>query len=79
MIVRPRDLAGRMSEQQATFRLPIDAARLKAREILDEMPQAGYTSVIENWRQLPDGRIEFTKRELPVAADRAAMEQGRRR
>ena len=69
MRVRPRDLADRMSglRQPQIFRLPIDAARLKAREILDQFPQAGYTAVVENWRQLPDGQIEFTMRHLPTA------------
>ncbi|SHH41845.1 hypothetical protein [Bradyrhizobium erythrophlei] len=68
MRVRPRDLADRMSglRQPQIFRLPIDAARLKAREILDQFPQAGYTAVVENWRQLPDGQIEFTMRHLPT-------------
>ena len=68
MRVRPRDLADRMSglRQPQIFRLPIDAARLKAREILDQFPQAGYTTVVENWRQLPDGQIEFTMRHLPT-------------
>jgi hypothetical protein len=66
MLVRPRDLADRMSGPE-TFKLPIHAARLKAREILDQLPQAGYMAVVENWRQLPDGRIEFTKRHLPAA------------
>jgi hypothetical protein len=69
MLVRPRDLADRLSgpQQPETFRLPIDAARLKAREILGQLPQAGYMAVVENWRQLPDGRIEFMKRHLPTA------------
>jgi hypothetical protein len=69
MLVRPRDLADRMSrtQQPETFRLPIDAARRRAREILDQLPQTGYMAVVENWRQLPDGRIEFTKRHLPTA------------
>jgi hypothetical protein len=68
MRVRPRDLADRMSglRQPQIFTLPIDAARLKAREILDQFPQAGYTAVVENWRQLPDGQIEFTMRHLPT-------------
>ena len=66
MLVRPRDLADQMSGPE-TFKLPIHAARLKAREILDQLPQAGYMAVVENWRQLPDGRIEFTKRHLPAA------------
>jgi hypothetical protein len=68
MLVRPRDLADRMSSKQPTkFTLPIEAARLKAREILDQFPQAGYTAVVENWRQLPNGQIEFTLRHLPTA------------
>ena len=69
MLVHPRDLADRMSvaEPPKTFTLPIDAARLKAREILDRFPQAGYMAVVENWWLLPDGRIEFTMRHYPAA------------
>ena len=68
MLVRPRDLADRMSspEQTELFRMPIESARLKAREILGQFPQAGYAAVVENWRQLPDGQIEFTTRHLPT-------------
>jgi hypothetical protein len=47
-----------------TFRLPVERARAKAREILSEFPQGGYASVVEQWRQLPDGEIEFTMRRL---------------
>jgi hypothetical protein len=50
------------------FTLPIDAARLKAREIIDQFPQTGFMPIVENWRQLPDGQIEFTMRHLPTAA-----------
>jgi hypothetical protein len=50
-----------------TYTLPIEAARLKAREILDRFPRRGYMPVVENWRQLPDGQIEFTMRHLPLA------------
>ena len=69
MLVRPRDLADRMSGPQrpTIFTLPMEAARLKAREVLDQFPQAGYATVVENWRQLPDGQIEFTMRHLPTA------------
>ncbi len=69
MLVRPRDLADRISgaRQPQIFRLPIDAARLKAHEIIDQFPKAGYMAVVENWRQLPDGQIEFTMRYLPIA------------
>jgi len=53
--------------QPEKFTLPIDAARLKAREILNQFSQGGYASVVECWRQLPNGQIEFTKRHLPTA------------
>ncbi len=69
MFARPRDLADRMSAapQPKTFTLPVDAARRKAREILNQFPQSGYMAVVENWRRLPDGRIEFTMRHLRAA------------
>ena len=69
MLVRPRDLADRMSgvAQREIFTLPVDAARLKAREIIDQSPQSGYLPIVENWRQLADGKIEFTMRRLPAA------------
>jgi hypothetical protein len=68
MLVRPRDLADRVSAQpQEIFTLPIDAARVKARAIIDQFPQRGYAAVIENWHQLADGQIEFTTRRLPTA------------
>lgn len=67
MLVRPRDLAGRISEQRETYTLPLEAARVKARQIIDQYPRDGYTPVVENWRQLPDGQIEFTMRRLPEA------------
>jgi hypothetical protein len=28
-------------------------------------PAGGYMTIVENWRQLPDGQIEFTTRRLP--------------
>ena len=69
MLVRPRDLADRMSgpHQSEIFRLPVDAARCKARKIIDQVPQGGYVQVVESWRPLPDGQIEFTIRCLPTA------------
>ena len=54
-------------QRPEVFTLPIEAARLKAREILKQVPEAGYTAVVENWRQLPDGQIEFTMRHLPTS------------
>ena len=64
VMFRPSDLAVRVSDAQYrdTFRLPIDEARRKAREVIDHNPQDGLTPTVENWRQLPDGQIEFAIR-----------------
>ncbi len=68
MLVRPRDLADRMSDEQTlTFTLPLEAARNKARQIIDQPSQRGFIPVIEKWRQLPDGQIEFAIRHFPIA------------
>jgi hypothetical protein len=69
VLARPRDLADRISgaQQPQVFTLPIEAARRKAREIIDQFPRSGVMTVVENWRQLPDGRIEFTMRTLPAS------------
>jgi hypothetical protein len=72
---RPRDLADRMSRRRKpddgfvreTFTLPRLAARARARAFLDCYPAAGYMSKVESWRELPDGRIEFTMRRLSSA------------
>ena len=69
---RPSDLAERMSRHcewddgfiLETFRLPLEAARVTAREILNQFPQGDYVTVVERWRQLPDGQIEFSMRRL---------------
>jgi hypothetical protein len=31
------------------------------------IPPGGYMTIVANWRQLPDGQIEFTMRRLPTA------------
>ena len=61
---RRLDLDGFLRE---TFVLPVDEARAKARELLSEYPKGGYMTIVENWRLLPDGRIEFAMRRLPTA------------
>jgi len=67
MLVRSGDLAVRISDEQPeTFRLPVDAARRKAREVIDQIPQNGLTSIVENWRPLPDGQVEFVVRQVRV-------------
>jgi hypothetical protein len=59
----PRDLAGRMADAgQEVVKLPLEAARRKASEIIDRRSRDGLISIVENWRQLPDGQIEFTVR-----------------
>lgn len=75
MVSRPRDLADRMAGRRhladgyvrETYALPRDKARSKAREFLDRYPKAAYMSAVESWRELPDGRIEFTMKRLPSA------------
>jgi hypothetical protein len=52
----------KLSDLQQTFTLPLDDARLKAREILNRESEGGYAPIVEQWRQLPDGQIEFTMR-----------------
>jgi hypothetical protein len=49
-----------------TFTLPLEAARLTVRGVINDMSQRGYQKIVDRWRQLPDGRIEFTVRHLPV-------------
>jgi hypothetical protein len=69
LLTYPRNLAERMSGIQPTetVRLPIDAARRRAREILDQFLDRGHMPIVENWRQVADGQIEFTIRNLPLA------------
>ena len=50
-----------------TFTLPLEVARLKVRDIIDGISRRGYQEIVERWRQLPNGQIEFTVRHLPVA------------
>ena len=72
---QPSDLAARLSNRREpdkgllreTITLPVEAARLKAREVLDQSPQGDCMAIVEQWRQLPDGQIEFTVRRLRAA------------
>lgn len=50
-----------------TFTLPRDAARERAKAFLSAFPKAAYMSAVDGWRELQDGRIEFTMRRLPSA------------
>jgi hypothetical protein len=49
-----------------TFTLPLEAARLKVRDILDRKPTCSHLETVEGWRQLADGKIEFTLRRWPA-------------
>ena len=72
----PRDLARRFATKREgrgrgwrreTFTLERGEARAKAREWFERFPKAAYMTEIEFWRELDDGRIEFTIRRLPSA------------
>ena len=49
------------------IRLPIEAARRKAREIINQAPQRGFVPIVENWRFAGNGEIEFTIRRFRAA------------
>ena len=53
--------------RRETYVLSRPEARAKAREWFDLYPKAAYMTEIEFWRELADGRIEFTIRRLPSA------------
>lgn len=73
----PKDLAERMSTRprrtdadgfrRVTFALPREAARERAKDFFRRYPKAAYLTEVESWRELSDGRIEFTMRRLPSA------------
>jgi hypothetical protein len=63
MDARPRDLAVRMAEaDEQLIKLPLNAARRKAREIINQSCNKGRLAVIGNWRQVADGQIMFAVR-----------------
>jgi hypothetical protein len=53
--------------RRETYCLSRLEAREKAHEWFDRYPKAAYMTEIEFWRELADGRIEFTIRRLPTA------------
>ena len=64
---RSEPRAGSDAWRRETFTLPRDEARETARTWFDRFPKAAYMTEIESWRELSDGRIEFTMRRLPTA------------
>jgi hypothetical protein len=55
------------SWRRETYCLPRTQAREKAMEWFERYPKSAYMTEIEFWRELADGRIEFTIRRLPSA------------
>ena len=53
--------------RRETYCLPRLEAREKAMEWFQRYPKSAYMTEIEFWRELADGRIEFTIRRLPSA------------
>ncbi len=53
--------------KRETYTLPREEARAKVGEWFDNFPKAAYMTEVEYWRELADGRIEFTMRRLPSA------------
>ena len=53
--------------RRETFTLPREEARAMAQDCFVRFPKAAYMTEIESWRELADGRIEFTIRRLPTA------------
>ncbi len=53
--------------RRETFTLTRDEARAVAKTWFERFPKAAYMTEIESWRELADGRIEFTMRRLPTA------------
>ncbi len=78
---RPADVARKAAERlrtgaerrapsgfhRETHTMERHAAREKARDLFQRFPKAAYMTEIESWRELSDGRIEFTMRRLPSA------------
>ena len=58
---------GTTSWRRETYTLPRNEARVTAREWFAQFPKSAYMTEVESWRELEDGRIEFTMRRLPSA------------
>ena len=69
MLARSAQLAEQRVALQPVemIRLPVEAARRKAREIINQTPQRGFVPIFENWRFAVNGEIEYTIRRLRAA------------
>ncbi len=64
---QPEARSGSGAWRRETFTLPRDEARALAKTWFERFPKAAYMTEIESWRELADGKIEFTMRRLPTA------------
>lgn len=64
---KPKTLPRDDGWKRESFTLERAEAREKARECFDLYPKAAYMTEVEFWRELEDGRIEFTIRRLSSA------------
>lgn len=73
MPTRP-DLADRISSTKSPeiFNLSLDEARTKASDIVSRGSDARFAPVVENWRQLSDGRIQFSVRTIRFSESMAS-------
>ena len=66
----PHDLAGRLVADRdsrfcrVNFKLPLEAARLRAKREFNFFPAESYLTEIEYWRELRDGLVEFSVKRL---------------
>jgi hypothetical protein len=49
-----------------TFTLPLEVARRQVRDLLNRAKGSRQLETVERWRQLADGKIEFTTRRWPA-------------
>jgi hypothetical protein len=64
---RAADPATLPSWRRETYVQSREDARVTARDWFTRFPKAAYMTEVESWRELADGRIEFTMRRLPTA------------
>lgn len=66
MIERQKDAAGIPLVWRQTFIMASKEARSCLREWMDHPRRSAFVTIMENWRDLGDGRIECTVRRVPA-------------
>lgn len=64
-IEKQRNDAGWLPWWRETYIFSRREASLKAREWLEHLQRSAFITEMESWRELDDGRIEFTIRRVP--------------